>query len=121
MPRVLAAAAMLLISIGSGGGGRFDGPLAAMQDGHIDRKANFEGNAWMAPSAAISPDGRYVSYIAPRTAADPGEVHVRDLVTGRASRRPADRLSRRRARGVEDERVSDRVSSARGLLAAIDG
>jgi hypothetical protein len=37
----------------------------------------------MAPSAAISPDGRYVSYVTPKSSGDPGEIHVRDLRTGR--------------------------------------
>ena len=82
--RALASAATLAIATLSAGGGRFDGPVAAMQDGAIDRSANFAGNAWQAPSAALSPDGRYVTYIGSKDAG--GDLHVRDLQTGEGRR-----------------------------------
>jgi Tol biopolymer transport system component len=77
-PRLVAVAAILTVSLMSAGGGRFR-PLAAGQDGSIDRSLDWPGNARMAPSAAMSPDGRYVTYIKPKP---DGDLHVRDLVEG---------------------------------------
>lgn len=75
----LAVAGVFLGAIISGGGGHFEGPLAAMQRGSVDQPIGWPDNARSAMSAAMSPDGRYVSYIP----ADPEtDLHVHDLQTG---------------------------------------
>ena len=76
--RLIVAAATLAISVLSAGGGRFVGPLAAAQDDVIDRPVGWPENASMAADAAMSPDGRYVSYIDMTTR----DLHVKDLQSG---------------------------------------
>ncbi len=54
--------------------------LNPQDDGPLDRSLNWPGNASMAASPAMSPDGRYVSYIDMNTR----ELTVRDLEAGKA-------------------------------------
>jgi Tol biopolymer transport system component len=77
--RLVAASLMLGVGMLTAGGGRVTGTPFLRQGAAVDRSIGWPGNAFMAPSAAMSPDGRYVTYVAP----DPdGDLHVRDVVEG---------------------------------------
>jgi hypothetical protein len=74
--RLLAMAAMLVLSLLSAGGGRFMGPV--MAQGTSDQRVGWPDNARMAISATMSPDGRLMTSVD----ADDRELHVRDVLAG---------------------------------------
>ena len=76
--RPIAIAATLAICLLSSGTGQFTGPLAAHQDGPVDRVLPWPDEPSKAADESMSPNGHFVAYVDMSTR----EVAIRNLRTG---------------------------------------